>query len=337
MNEVARAAGVSASTVSRYLNGRLNLAGRTEARILAAIESVGYSRAPERRQDPTSPTVAIVMPQVDISYFGELAEQAVEAAQRNGLKSLLITTSRGVSGPSTLLDLVQSQIVQGIIYAGFSQENPLIERIVSMGVPVVAIAEALPDVVVDTVRVDHASAAHQGVAYLASMGHRRIGLIAGPRWLKSSLASLEGFSDAMESSGLENSPDLQLFGEVSRDFGYAACSQLLLTADRPTAIYASADEFALGVYSAARDLGVSLPSDLSVVGSDDISYASFLSPPLTSVRQPRDQLADRAMRILLRRMTPGTRSEPVDLVLPVSLQVRQSVSVPHEAPAANKG
>lgn len=325
MHEVAKAAGVSTSTVSRFLSGKLNLALGTETRITEAMKSVGYQRTPERRSPAAAKTIAIVTPQVDIAYFGELAEHAVEAAQRNDLRSVLLTMSRGVSGVATLLDLVQSQTISGVIYAGFSQENPLIETIREMGVPIVAVAESLPDLAVDTVRADHASAARQGVAYLASMGHRRVALIAGPQWLRSSRATRDGFIDAMSSSGLDAAPELQLFGEINRDFGYAACSQLLLTADRPTAIYAAADEFALGMYSAARDLGIEVPDDLSIVGSDDISYASFLSPPLSSVRQPRDRIADSAVRLLVRRMEFGMPSDPVDLVLPVSLQVRQSV------------
>lgn len=328
IHQVAEVAGVAPSTVSRYLNGQLSISSDTEKRIHDAMGQVGY----EQRADVTSraavsqsKVVALIVPRLD-AYFGELAEHLAEWAQRNGLTSIIFTTRNHPFNGGALTDWLEKHAIDGVVFAGLNRRQGGVRRMVATGVPVVAIAEPVPGLDIDTVRVDYHSGAHQAVAYLASMGHTEIALVAGPRWLESNQASLRGFCDAMQLSGLVPRDERTLFGEISREFGYAALSQIMLLKDRPSAVFVTADEIALGVLAAARDLGVAVPADLSVIGSDDISFTQFLNPPLTSVRVPLDRMAERAIDLLLRKLNPATASDEVaDVVLPVSLQVRQSV------------
>ncbi|WP_308012795.1 LacI family DNA-binding transcriptional regulator [Microbacterium paraoxydans] len=325
---MAEIAGVAPSTVSRYLNGKLEIAVETEGRIRAAMAEIGYSKPQTEEPSGKTPLIAIVVPRVEIAYFADLADRVADAAERAGLETVICTTrSRGFKRGS-LIEQLLALPVAGVVFAGTNKHNEGVRQFQEAGIPVVAIAEPVRGLELDSVRVDYRSGAHQAVAYLASLGHRSIAMIAGPSWLESNLAARSGFEDALRQCGIEPRADLQLFGEISRDFGYSALSQLLLETDRPTAIYVTADEIALGVYWAARDLGVTLPDELSIVGSDDISMAQFLTPALTSVRLPRDKMADRAIDILLSRLAGEDSGEVSDLVLPVTLQVRSSATNP---------
>lgn len=326
IHAVAETAGVAPSTVSRFLNGKLEIAADTEERIRAAMATVGYAKPKRSEATPRAPIIAIVVPRVEIAYFADLADRISDAAERAGLESVICTTrSRGFRTGS-LIEHLLALPVSGVIFAGTNKHNEGLRPFQDAGVPIVAVAEPVRGLALDSVRVDYRSGAHQAVAYLASLGHRSLAMVAGPAWLESNTAARAGFEDAMHQCGLEANRENQLFGEISRDFGYSALSQLLLARERPTAVFVTADEIALGMYSAARDLGVILPDELSIVGSDDISTAQFLTPALTSVRLPRDKMADRAVEILLGRMEGEDSDEVADLVLPVTLQVRSSAT-----------
>lgn len=328
IHAVAELAGVAPSTVSRYLNGKLEIAVDTEERIQSAMAEIGYIKPPADEASTKTPLIAIVVPRVEIAYFADLADRVADAAERAGLETVICTTrSRGFKRGS-LIEQLLALPISGVVFAGTNRHNEGVRQFQEAGIPVVAIAEPVRGLELDSVRVDYRSGAHQAVAYLASLGHRSIGMIAGPSWLESNVAARSGFEDALRQCGLEPRSEVQLFGEISRDFGYSALSQLLLEVERPTAIYVTADEIALGVYWAARDLGVTLPDELSIVSSDDISTAQFLTPALTSVRLPREKMADRAIEILLGRLAGEDSTQVADLVLPVTLQVRGSASTP---------
>ncbi|MFJ4175217.1 LacI family DNA-binding transcriptional regulator [Microbacterium sp. NPDC089696] len=324
IHAVAEIASVAPSTVSRYLNGKLEIAADTEERIQSAMTEIGYIKPQAEESSTRTPLIAIVVPRVEIAYFADLADRVADAAERAGLETVICTTrSRGFKRGS-LIEQLLSLPIAGVVFAGTNRHNDGVRQFQEAGIPVVAIAEPVEGLELDSVRVDYRSGANQAVAYLASLGHKSIGMIGGPPWLGSNVAARSGFEDALTQCGLQPRPELQLFGEISRDFGYSALSQLLLETERPTAIYVTADEIALGVYWAARDLGVSLPEELSIVSSDDISTAQFLTPALTSVRLPREKMADRAIDILLNRLAGEMSTSVADLVLPVTLQVRGS-------------
>lgn len=329
IHAVAEVAGVAPSTVSRYLNGKLEIAAETEERIRAAMTEIGYTK-PQVADSPVKPPIiAIVVPRLEIAYFADLADRVADAAERAGLETVICTTrSRGFKRGS-LIEQLLALPVAGVVFAGTNRHNEGVRQFQEAGIPVVAIAEPVRGLELDSVRVDYRSGAHQAVAYLASLGHRSIGMIAGPSWLESNVAARSGFEDALRQCGLEPRSELQLFGEISRDFGYSALSRLMLETERPSAIYVTADEIALGVYWAARDLGVALPEELSIVSSDDISTAQFLTPSLTSVRLPREKMADRAIDILLTRLSGEDSAQVADLILPVTLQVRGSATTLH--------
>ncbi|MDT0196478.1 LacI family DNA-binding transcriptional regulator [Arthrobacter sp. AB6] len=332
LQQVASIAGVAPSTVSRFLNGKLAIASDTEERILKAVQETGYRRVRDRpsavsatseRVAPAN-VIAIVVPRIRDGYFADLAEYVGDAAERNGFASFVYSTRDRTLDNDAIVEMLASDGVCGVIYAGLQRTHSGIQQVLEAGKPVVALAEPIPGVAVATVRVDHYSGANQAVAYLTRMGHRKIALIGGPEWLESNKESSKGFSEALRQSGVDPEDQLQLFGEISKEFGTAALSEILLSPKRPSAVFVTADEIALGIYSAAKDLGVRIPEDLSIVGSDDIFFARHLTPALTSVRLPRDRMAAMAVDILISRLG-GTDIPASDVRLPVTLVVRDSV------------
>jgi LacI family xylobiose transport system transcriptional regulator len=164
--------------------------------------------------------------------------------------------------------------------------------------------------------------------HLVELGHTRIGAISGPSRIMCSRARVDGYRAALETAGLAVDPELIRQGNFHHDMGYRAGLELLRLSDRPTAIFAGNDLQALGVYEAARELGLRIPEDLSVVGFDDLPLARWVGPPLTTVRQPLTEMAEAAAKLVLElgreeRPSAGTRVE-----LATSLVVRSSTAPP---------
>ncbi|MCW2529241.1 MAG: LacI family transcriptional regulator, partial [Pseudonocardiales bacterium] len=188
LHDVAAIAKVSVSTVSRYLNGQLPLRADTEARLLRAIGDVGYVRSD--RKAPTAPpstgVIGLVVPQIGNAQFGRIADAVVSAADGWGLSVLICSTLNHPRKQLDYVDLLSSRDVAGIVYAGNYRSNSALSKVISTGLPVVVIDEALTDSPpVDTVLVDDYAGAYLAVTYLINAGHRRIALVTGPAGLHS--------------------------------------------------------------------------------------------------------------------------------------------------------
>ena len=163
--------------------------------------------------------------------------------------------------------------------------------------------------------------------HLIDLGHTRIGMIGGPSRMMCSRARLDGYRAALETAGLPVDPKLVREGDFHHEAGYSAGRDLLSLSERPTAIFAGNDLQALGLYEAARELGLGIPDDLSVVGFDDLPMARWVGPPLTTVRQPLVAMAETAARLAL-RLGRGERLSSTRVDLATSLVIRHSTAAP---------
>jgi DNA-binding LacI/PurR family transcriptional regulator len=330
LHDIAASAGVSVSTVSRYLAGQLALKADTEARVLDAITRLGYSRAPKGTKDhrTRNGVIGLVVPQVGNTYFGRIADSIVKVAERQGLSVLICSTLSHARKQLDYVDLLVSQEVSGIIYAGQYSSNRSLANVIASGRPVVVIDEALTTAPpVDSVLVDDYAGAYQATTYLTNLGHRDIALVTGPPALHSVQERTRGFEDAMRKAGNDPAKQLMLHGGFNEEFGVSVVSHLLAAATQPTAVFAASDTVALGILTAARSLGVRVPEDLSVVGFDDIPDSAVVTPALTTVRTPVDRMAGSAVELLTNRIDDPSR--PVtNSVIGVALVVRDSASAP---------
>lgn len=326
---VALEAGVSASTVSRYLNGTLRLKAETEQRIRDAFDSTGYER-PLRSAAVDEPQskriIGLVLPEVSNEYFGGLADVIIEAAEQQGYAVVICATMNHRKKQSEYVEMIASLGIAGLIYIGNFARNKALADLARSDLPLVVLDEIQSGVTgVDSVRVDDYSGAFQAVSYLVSLGHRRIALATGSLELNSVRERRRGYEEALQRAGIDPSEQTIVEGTFSDEFGASVLTQIIAAEARPTAIFAASDIIAVGVMVAARKLNVRIPQELSVVGFDDIPAAEYVTPRLTTVRTPFDESARATLALLTDRMEDARRS-PRTTVVSVALEVRESAA-----------
>ncbi|WP_341358673.1 LacI family DNA-binding transcriptional regulator [Georgenia sp. M64] len=323
---LASTAGVSVSTISRYLAGQLQLTAETEARVRAAIEETGFlPRALTMPRNGNRRTTGIVVPHLGNSYYGRLAESLVRAADAQGLSAIVTSTMDNPHKQFDYVFLMEEFGVKGILYAGNYRTNAALAHAIGEGIPIVVVDEEigmLPPV--DAVLVDDYAGAFQATTFLCSQGHRSFAFLGGPASLRSTQERKRGFDDVLRRHGINPDDQVTLLGSFTEEFGVAAMSRVFSSEVQCTAVFAASDVIALGVLRAAASLGLSVPDDFSLVGFDDIPEARHVTPQLTTVRTPLDLMAKTAVTALTERME-GRGEEPRTVQVPVTLQIRESV------------
>jgi LacI family transcriptional regulator len=326
--QIAREVGVSAPTVSKVLNGRADVAETTRTKVEDALERAGYRR---RRAAPPAAGTGLI----DLVFhsFGSVwslgiirgVEQAAAAARTSVILSELGGLHRP---PQTWLDATLLRPPVGVLLVASGLSGGQRRQLVSRGIPFVVIdTDGEPPADVPVVGSDNWNGGLVAARHLLQLGHRHIAAISGPADMLCSRARIDGFRSAFEGSGVTFDPHLLRGGNFEVEAGYRAGRDLLDRADRPTAVFAGSDMQALGVLRAARDLGIRVPEDLSVVGYDDLPLAQWTTPALTTVRQPLEEMGSAAARMLFEladQQTPlSTR-----LNLGTDLVVRETTAPP---------
>lgn len=330
IHDVAAAAGVSVATVSKAVNGRYGVADETVQRVLAAVGELGYESSLVASSMRARRTGVIGVFVAGFEPFSAEVLKGVGLALRDSRLDLLAysgssqTSSEGWERRS--LSRLSGTLVDGVIMVTPTVVNAAAE------VPVVAIDPHTGPADLPTVESDSFTGARQAVDYLISLGHRRIGFVAGRPDLRSSMLREGGYRRALEDARIPFDASLVGVGLYAEDSARDAATQLLSRNDRPTAIFAANDVSAITVLRVAEGTGLSVPRDLSVVGFDDIPDASQLSPALTTVRQPMQRLGLEAVTMLLGLMG-GTAPAQTHLRLPTVLVPRATTAPPPVPPA----
>lgn len=324
---IAQEAGVSVPTVSKVLNGRADVAEATRARIEELIHQHGYRR--RRAASPTTaPMVDLVFHQLGSAWAMELIRGVEEVARDAGVEVVLSECGEGRVPRKEWLESALKRRPLGVIMV-FSDLEPAQRRQLE--------ARNIPFVIVDPVGDESDDVPSIGSAnfsgglaatrHLLGLGHRRIGMIGSAVDVACSRARIAGYRAAIEGHGIPFDPALVRHGDFYVDGGHRHGLDLLRLEDRPTAIFAGSDLQALGVYKAARELGLEIPRDLSVVGYDDLDVARWVGPTLTTVEQPLMEMAEQATRLVL-ALSRGERPSSTRMDLAVSLVVRESTAPP---------
>lgn len=324
MAVIATEASVSMSTVSKVLNGRPGVSAVTRERVEQLLHGYGYLRRGD--SGGTGGLVEVVIEQALSSMWAIEILRGVEAAVRaQGLNVVLTQTEFRHDPGAAWIDGVARRrpVAVVLVLTNLSAEHK--RRLRTRNIPFVLIDPAgSPDPDVPSVGATNWAGGVAATEHLLALGHRDIAMITGPRDMLCTHARLSGFRHAMATAGCAVPPSRVVHGKFTRESGVAAGVKLLDTAVPPTAIFASNDMEALGVYEAARQLGLSIPDDLSVVGFDDIAAASWVAPSLTTVRQPIAQMAADAIDIVL-RPNDGLHAD-VRRELSTTLIVRESTA-----------
>lgn len=326
LEDVARAAGVSASTVSRVISRPGMVASATRERVEQVIAELGYrpSRVARRLRVEAgrSKLIGLILPDIQNPFFADLARGVEDAARERGYAVFLGNSDEDAGKESRYLDIMRAESVSGVILPPAAGSGGRVRDLLDEGVAVVCVDRRLPGTCVDTVVMNNRRGARQATEHLIGLGHDRIGFIEGLAGLSTTAERLEGYREALRAAAIE--PDPGLFGAGgSRQAGGRRVAERLLEGGRPTALIAGNSLMTLGALEAARALGLRVPADVALVGYDDVPWADVVVPPLTVVRQNASSLGRRAMEVLLRRLTAPDRA-PQQVVLEPELVVRGS-------------
>ncbi|WP_426565148.1 LacI family DNA-binding transcriptional regulator [Angustibacter sp. McL0619] len=320
--DVAAAAGVSVSTVSKVINGRDGIAGSTRLRVQQAVSELGFERSLVARSLRTRRTHVIGILVAGFEPFSAEILKGAATALTDTDYELLAYTAASRGGGAGWERRYLSRL--GALIGGAVLVTPSVVD-ADAGVPLVTIDPHTGPVDLPSVSSDNLTGAMLATRHLIELGHRRIGFLAGRPDLESSRAREAGFRQAMADGGLEVDPDLVRVGDYRREAARAPATELLSHRSRPTAVFAANDLSAMGTMDVARELGLTVPTDLSVVGFDDIPEAAVTTPGLTTVHQPIQQLAATAIGLLVDLMDEMA-PEQTHVQLPVSLVRRGSTA-----------
>jgi LacI family transcriptional regulator len=304
VTDVAKLAGVSVGTVSNVLNRPDRVATATRDRVLTAIDDLGFVRNASARQLRSGEisTIGAVVLDIANPFFTEIARGIEDRLAQDDLTLMLASSDENPDREARYLRLFAEHGVRGVLATPSHGSIDALLALHEKGIPVVLLDHTSPVPELSSVAVDDVSGGELAIEHLLDLGHRRIGFINGPLTLRQCVDRRDGVLRALEARGLEPAEVLveESVDNLNADAGDAATQRLLAQEDRPTAIFCVNDLTALGSLRALREAAVVVPEEVAVVGYDDVSFASMLSTPLTSVRQPTHLLGWTAADILLR-------------------------------------
>src|SRR4051812_9681989 len=305
---IAEAAGVSVPTVSRVLNGRTDVSPETRDRIEHLLREHDY-RPRNSRQTIQAALIDLVFHDLDSPWAVELIRGVEDVTHSAGVGTVVSAVHRRTASTRQWLQNLRSRQSDGVILVISDGAGPVSAELHRLNVPMVIIDPAGGTAAdVPTIGATNWSGGRSATEHLIGLGHRRIGLVEGPKNLLCSRARMDGYRAALEEAGLRVDRRLIEPGAFDHESGFRAGEHLLDLDEPPTAIFASSDQMALGLYEAARLRGIRIPDDLSVIGFDDLPEARWSSPPLTTVRQPLADMGGLAARTVLRL----SRGEPIE-------------------------
>jgi LacI family transcriptional regulator len=330
INDIARLAKVSKKTVSRVINNSPFVKGQTRESIKAIIDELGFAPDPQARglAFRRSFLIGFIYDNPNPQYIVNAQQGILEGLA--GSPSELVIRPCDRSSPSFLQDMrtfVERQKLGGVIlYPSVSEDERLAQLLRELECPYVRIGSVPLDEPGSRLVTHDSVGAAAAARHIAEFGHQRIAHIHGPLSFRSAHERRRGFAEALQAAGLRLAPEFVLEAGYTFETGRAAAGKLLAMRPRPTAIFTGNDEMALGVYAAARDAGLSIPEDLSVVGFDDSPIASRVWPALTTVRLPIRDMG----RIAAGMLVAGRRGEepPPEPDVTPALVVRQSCARP---------
>lgn len=330
MKDVAALAGVSIATVSATLSGTAFVSPELKARVLAAVDRLGYTPNTVARGLKRGRTtlIGLVVPDITNPFFTELVDVVQRGARAAGYSVLLGVSDQDPSVEAELVRFMRSHQAAGTILCPTGTEAGTAALAALAGPMRLVAADNAPMAAgMDTVLLDNRRAAALAAGHLIALGHRRIGTVAGPQHQVPGRERLDGFRAAMADAGLPVPDDLVRLGAFRVDAALAAGRALFAGPNRPTAVFVANNHMLIGVMQALAETGLSVPGDVSVAAIDDFPWAAAFRPALTTVRQPIAAMATAALERLLARID-GDDGEPLRLTLAPELAVRDSCAPP---------
>jgi len=328
---VAAAAKVSIATVSRTINGSPLVSERLSKRVWHAIRQLNYFPNTHARTlvSGRSRLLGIIVENITNPFFPDLIQSFEEIAVSHGFE-ILVSSSN--SDPLVLTQCVRRMLerkVEGVAVMTFGEEEPVLDQLVHRNIPIVLAEFKLDDPKASTILLDYSTGIHEAVNHLVSLGHSKIAFLAGPHKLHSAITRENDFRTAMKAARQSIPKEWIIECDHTLKGGVAGFERFRSFAKRPTAIICSNDMIAIGVLRAAYMEGLRVPQDLSVIGLDDIDFAEFTLPPLTTISLSRVDLARAAFEALRQQVeNPNDPNRKREFLVSTRLIVRGSTTAP---------
>ncbi|MEZ8792399.1 DNA-binding transcriptional regulator CytR [Vibrio splendidus] len=329
MKDVAQLAGVSTATVSRALMNPEKVSVSTRKRVETAVLEAGYSPNTLARnlRRNESKTIITIVPDICDPYFAEIIRGIEDAAVENDYLVLLGDSGQQKKRESSFVNLVFTKQADGMLLLGTDHPFDVSKPEQKNLPPMVMACEFAPELELPTVHIDNLTSAFEAVNYLAQLGHKRIAQISGPTTATLCKFRQQGYQQALRRAGISMNPAYSTVGDFTFEAGAQAVRQLLALPEQPTAIFCHNDAMAIGAIQEAKKLGLRVPQDLSIVGFDDIQFAQYCDPPLTTISQPRYEIGRQAMLMML-DLLKGNDVQAGSRLLEAKLVVRGSTAPP---------
>ncbi len=328
---VAALAKVSIATVSRTINGAPVVSDKLSKRVWQAIKQLNYFPNTHARSlvSGRSRILGIIVENITNPFFPELIQSFEEIAVAHGYETLVSSSNSNPANLATTIRRMIERKVEGVAMLTFGEEEPVLNQLVIHEIPIVLAEFRFDDPNVSTILLDYKTGIHAAVAHLAQLGHSKIAFLAGPHDIHSAVTRENDFRTAMEAVNLPIRKDWIIECDHTLKGGVAGFEKLQALADRPTAILCSNDMTAIGVQRAAYLKGMRVPQDLSVIGLDDIDFAEFTLPPLTTIRLSRSDLAHAAFEALRQQAEESASPKKQrEFLVSTSLVLRSSTAPP---------
>lgn len=327
MKDVADMAGVSTTTVSHIINGSRYVSEPLRNRVLEAIDALDYRPYGLARSLRTkrSRTVGVLIPDNTNPYFAEMTRQLENAFLGHGYSVIICNTEQDPERELLYLELLREQAVDAMVFVSTGHDSDAIGKLGAQESVCVLLDRQIETIGLDQIVSDNERGAYLATRHLLELGHTRVACISGPSGIASTNDRLAGYHRAVREAGVEA---LVYAGDFRIESGFGAYRQFASRDPIPSGVFASNDLMAFGVMHGAASDGLRVPEDLSVVGFDDIQMATYSVPALTTIRQAKDTLIERAVDRILTRLSAKDTQEPIREVLVPELVVRESTGPP---------
>lgn len=330
IEDVARIAGVSIATVSRVIHTPKKVSDSTKTSVHDAITKTGYTlnQAARNLRQQRANAIIVLVPDIGNTFFSEILSGIERVASAAGQTILIGHTAKDPAREEQYLNALVNGQADGALLLNGNLPEAATQRIKatpSQALPIVSLSEALEDQIVPHVGIDNVEAAARITEYLLSKGHRNILHLNGPPDNILTRQRTEGFKRAMKEAGVHRQAKDFLEGDFTIESGLRAAHDLVARRNLPEAVFCANDESAIGLMSGLIEHGVRVPDDISIAGFDDIAFSKTATPPLTTIRQPRAKIGERAMELLLELLSSRKTAQSQMHTLPFELIERASV------------
>jgi len=327
INDVAKKAGVSITTVSHVINDTRFVSQELRNKVNQAIIDVGYfpNQLARGLRSGVTATVGLMIPDNSNPYFAEVAKIIETVGFENGYSVILCNSSGDLKKEAAYIDTLLSHQIDGIILISVNSALESLQKIKARNIPFVVVDRDISLYEGDTVLVNNEMGGYHATKYLLDLGHRKIACIEGSSNVNPSSDRAKGYIRALQLEGIPVRQDYIAIGDFDYQSGEQCFEKLWSLEEKPTAIFACNDMMAIGALKKAKTMGVHIPEDVSLIGFDNIAFTSAVSPALTTISQPIEELSKKAISILINKIqNRGDFHENKRIILNTDLVIRES-------------